>query len=211
MPLPRFRSPGRDDELLVLLEAAGTNVRRATVLLRDCVADYPEHAGLAADLKACEQDGDRITHDIIHRLKVEASSGRLPLDASDGHALASALDDVVDFAEQAVDQMVIYGVEAPMEQADGLAAVLVAAGEQVARAMRCLREGSDASAHLVEIHRLENEGDRLSRDAIGSLFANGIDPMVVIRWKDIFDSLECSVDACETVAHVLEGIALRQG
>ncbi len=63
---------------------------------------------------------------------------------------------------------------------------------------------------LVEIHELENEGDRVSRDAIGSLFATGIDPMVVIRWKDIFDTLEQAIDSCETVAHVLEGIALKR-
>ena len=81
--------------------------------------------------------------------------------------------------------------------------------EQVARALRCLRTGTELAPHLVEIHRLENEGDRLSRDAIASLFVNGIDPMVVIRWKDIFESLEASVDACETVAHVLEGISLK--
>ena len=63
---------------------------------------------------------------------------------------------------------------------------------------------------LVEIHRLENEGDRLSRDAVASLFEGGIDPMVVIRWKDIFDALEAAVDSCEKVAHILEGIALRR-
>ena len=73
-----------------------------------------------------------------------------------------------------------------------------------------MRTGSTCRPYLVEIHRLENEGDRLSRDGVASLFVNGIDPMVVIRWKDIFASLEASVDACEHVAHVLEGISLRR-
>jgi uncharacterized protein len=104
----------------------------------------------------------------------------------------------------------IYRVEATMEHACLLAEVLVAAGTEVARALGALREGAELGAHLVEIHRLENEGDRLSRDATASLFAAGIDPMVVIRWKDIFESLEASVDACEHVAHVLEGIAIRR-
>jgi uncharacterized protein Yka (UPF0111/DUF47 family) len=98
-----------------------------------------------------------------------------------------------------------------MEQATSIAEVLVGAGEQVAQALRCLRSGAEIGPHLVEIHRLENEGDRLSRDAVASLFANGIDPMVVIRWKDIFETLEQSVDACEKVAHVLEGISLKRG
>jgi uncharacterized protein Yka (UPF0111/DUF47 family) len=86
----------------------------------------------------------------------------------------------------------------------------VGAGEQVARALRSLRTGAELAPYLVEIHRLENEGDRISRNAVAALFHDGIDPMVVIRWKDIFESLEASVDACETVAHVLEGITLKR-
>jgi predicted phosphate transport protein (TIGR00153 family) len=159
----------------------------------------------------CEQEGDRITHDIIHRLTA-IRRARVPFELSDGYALATALDDIVDHAEQAGTLLGLYGVEAPMEQAVDFAEVLVAAGEQIANALRCLRTGSEATPHLVEIHRLENEGDRLQRDGVTSLFQDGIDPMVVIRWKDIFESLEAAVDACETVAHILEGIALkRQG
>ena len=157
----------------------------------------------------CEQEGDRITHDIIHRLNGGSSRARRPFAPDDGHVLATALDDVVDFAEQTADHMMIYGIEAPMEQATAMGDVLVGAGEQIANALRTLRTGSAIAPHLVEIHRLENEGDRISRDAIASLFANGIDPMVVIRWKDVFESLEASVDACEKVAHVLEGITLK--
>ena len=97
-----------------------------------------------------------------------------------------------------------------MEQAAQLGDILVDAGEQVARAVGSLRNGAELAPYLVEIHRLENEGDRVSRDAVAALFHNGIDPMVVIRWKDIFEGLEASVDACETVAHVLEGITLKR-
>ena len=79
---------------------------------------------------------------------------------------------------------------------------------EVADALRDAAHRRRPGAHLVEINRLENEGDRIQRDAVASLFANGIDPMVVIRWKDIFDCLEDAVDACETVAHVLEGMSL---
>jgi len=160
-------------------------------------------------LKACELEGDRITHDIIHRL-TGGRRVRAPFDRSDGYALATALDDIVDHSEQAAAQLGLYGVEAPMEQAVELAEVLVGAGEQISRALACLSTDGELAPHLVEIHRLENEGDRLQRDGVASLFAGGIDPMVVIRWKDIFESLEAAVDACETVAHVLEGITLKQ-
>jgi uncharacterized protein Yka (UPF0111/DUF47 family) len=88
--------------------------------------------------------------------------------------------------------------------------VLVGCAEHVAAALRGLRNGGDLGSHLVEIHRLENEGDRLVRAAVASLFANGIDPMMLIRWKDIFDTLEEAVDACESVANVLEGISIKR-
>ena len=202
--------PRRTDTVtLDLLEEAGRNIQRATLLLRDLLAAWPEREELARDLLLCEQEGDRITHDIIHRLNGGSSRARRPFAPDDGHVLATALDDVVDFAEQTADHMMIYGIEAPMEQATAMGDVLVGAGEQIAQALRSLRTGTELAPHLVEIHRLENEGDRISRDAIASLFANGIDPMVVIRWKDVFESLEASVDACEKVAHVLEGITLK--
>jgi predicted phosphate transport protein (TIGR00153 family) len=199
---------GIDPVLMSLVEEAGRNVQRCGLLLHDLLVDYPEHATLAQDLKVCEQEGDRITHDIIHRLA--GARVRAPFTTDDGYALATALDDIVDHAEHAAAQLGLYGVEAPMEQAVEFADVLVGAGEQIAQALRSLRNGAELGPHLVEIHRLENEGDRLQRDGVASLFAGGIDPMVVIRWKDIFESLEAAVDACETVAHVLEGITLKQ-
>ena len=198
-----------DTVLMELVEESGRNVQKCSLLLRDLLVDYPEHSNLARDLKVCEQEGDRITHDIIHRL-AGRHRVRAPFDASDGYALASALDDIVDHSEHTAAQLVLYGVEAPMEQAVEFAEVLVGAAEQIAQALRSLRTGTELGPHLVEIHRLENEGDRLQRDGVASLFAGGIDPMVVIRWKDIFESLEAAVDACEKVAHVLEGITLKQ-
>ena len=195
--------------MLELLEESGRNVERAAILLRDLMVDYPERAELARELLLCEHEGDRIAHDIIHRLKSDDGK-RAPLDPIDGYQLATALDDIVDFAEQTADNMGLFGVEAPMEQASQMGDVLVGAGEQVARALRTLRTGGELAPQLVEIHRLENEGDRISREAVASLFADGIDPMVVIRWKDIFEALESSVDACEKVAHVLEGIQLKR-
>jgi predicted phosphate transport protein (TIGR00153 family) len=203
-----FLRRGVDPLLMSLVEEAGRNVQRSGLLLRDLLVDYPEHATLAQDLKVCEQEGDRITHDIIHRLA--GGRVRAPFAAGDGYALATALDDIVDHSEQAAAQLGLYRVEAPMEQAVEFADVLVCAGEQIGQALRCLRTGTGMGPYLVEIHRLENEGDRLQRDGVASLFAGGIDPMVVIRWKDIFESLEAAVDACESVAHVLEGITLKR-
>ena len=196
-----------DDRVLELLEESGANARRAGDLLRDLLARFPERGELARDILVCEHEGDRIAHDIIHRLG--RSDLRAPYDARDLHALVSALDDIVDFAEQTADSLTIYAVEAPMAQAQEAAEVLARAAAAVEAALTALHEHRDLSTHLVEIHQLENDGDRITRDAIASLFANGIDPIVVIRWKDIFESLEQAIDSCETVAHQLEGITLK--
>ena len=206
MPLRRTRP---DPELLTLFDESGRNVQRAALLLRDLLSDYPEQSGLARDVLLCEQEGDRIVHDILHRL-VQTGTRNSALESADVHALAGALDDIVDYAEEAADQLGLYNVEAPMEQAQAIAEVLVKAAEQVAVSLRGLRNGLDVGPQLVEIHRLENEGDRLQRAAIADLFVTGIDPMIVIRWKDIFDTLESAVDACETVANVLEGMTLKR-
>jgi uncharacterized protein Yka (UPF0111/DUF47 family) len=193
---------------LELFEQAGRNVQRTSVLLRDMLAEFPESAGLARDIYACEQEGDRITHDILSRL-AERGAKRSHMDSADVHALSVALDDIVDFAEEAADQLGRYGVEAPMSQAEEIAGLLVACSEEVAASLHQLRNGMELAPRLVEIHRLENEADQLVRGAVASLFAQGIDPMIVIRWKDVFESLEAAVDACETVANVLEGISLK--
>ena len=198
-----------DTELLTLFEQSGRNVQRASCLLRDLFAEYPEQPELADEVRACEHEGDRIAHEILSRLAARGSRAA-NLEAADVHALTGALDDIVDYAEEAADQLGLYGVEAPMEQAQEMAGVLLETADQVASALRELRDGEELAEELVEIHRLENHADRIVRAAVASLFVNGIDPMMVIRWKDIFETLESAVDACETVANVLEGITLKR-
>lgn len=203
-----FRAPGGDTVLLDLLEQYGTTIQRSTVVLRELVRDYPERTELIAQLVAHEREGDRIAHDIIHRLS--RGLAKEPFEIDDGYRLATALDDIVDDAEAAADMLVVYRVEATTDQANQLAEILVGCGEQLALAIGALRAGRDLSPFLVEIHRLENEADRISRDAIASLFETGVDPLFVIRWKDIYGALENAVDACETAAHHLEGIVLKR-
>ncbi len=210
--MPFLRRQANDPTLVTLVEKAGANILRSGLLLRELLAELPEHVELVDELKSLEQEGDRITHDIIHRLNGGRRRLALPFDAGDGYALATALDDVIDHTEQTAALLHLYGVEAPMEQAVELADVLVGADEQIVKALERLGAGAEPGPYLVEIHRLENEGDKILRDGVASLFAGGAaDPMVVIRWKDIFESLEAAVDACETVAHVIEGIMLKRG
>ena len=202
----RFSLAPRDREFFDLFEEAGGNILRAAALLEEMLDDYPERNELAREILICEQDGDRITHDLIQRLN---HSFVTPIDREDIHELASKLDDVVDLTEEVADYLGLYKIEAPMVQAQQLAKVLHACARQIAEAMPRLRGFKDMSHYTVEINRLENDGDRICREAIASLFDNGIDPMVVIRWKDLFERLEEAIDACEHVANILEGIVIK--
>ncbi len=189
-----------------LFEKAGQNIVRAADLLDQLLSTYPDGKELAQEIRACEHEGDRITHDIIDRLNHTFVT---PIDREDILSLASALDDIVDYTEEVADFLGLYRIEAPMDQSIKLARVLKAAARQIAEAIPRLRGFRDMSNYTVEINRLENEGDRISREAIASLFDGGIDPMVVIRWKDLFERLESAIDAAEHVAYILEGIVIK--
>ena len=167
---------------------------------------WPESAELAREILLVEQEGDRITHDISQRT---SSTFVTPIDAEDIYNLAGKVDDIVDHIEEAADFMGLYGIEAPMEQAQRLAHILLQASRQIAEAMPRLRNFKDLDHYTIEIHRLENDGDRLFREAFASLFAGGSDPMVVIRWRDIFLRLERAIDATEDAATVVETIATK--
>src|SRR6267378_2527604 len=195
-----------DRQFFDLFEEAAGNIVRAADMLDQMLGSYPERADLARDILICEQDGDRITHDIIRRLNQTFVT---PIDREDILQLASALDDIVDYTEEVADYLGLYKIEAPMDQAIKLAHVLLQASRQVADAIPRLRGFRDISHYTVEINRLENEGDRITREAVASLFDNGIDPMVVIRWKDLFERLEAAIDATERVANILEGIVIK--
>src|SRR4051812_18486675 len=170
------------------------------------LSTWPDRKELARDILVCEQEGDRITHDIIHRLNATFVT---PIDREDILALASAFDDIVDYTEEVADYLGLYKIEAPMSQAQVLARILLDATRQLAEAIPRLRGFKDISHYTVEVNRLENDGDRVVREAIASLFDNGIDPMVVIRWKDIFERLESAIDATEHTANILEGIVIK--
>jgi predicted phosphate transport protein (TIGR00153 family) len=196
----------RDRIYFELFEEAGNNILQAADLLDRMLRNFPDSKLLARDILICEQEGDRITHDIIDRLNHTFVT---PIDREDILALASALDDIVDYTEEVADYLGLYKIEAPMDQAIKLAHVLLSAARQIADAIPRLRGFRDISHYTVEINRLENEGDRITREAVASLFDGGIDPMVVIRWKDLFERLEAAIDATERVANILEGIVIK--
>ncbi len=197
---------GSDREFFDLFERAGANIVRAADLLDEMLARYPESQGLARDILDLEHENDQVTHDVIKRLN---QSFVTPIDREDVMQLSSALDDIVDYIEEVADYLGLYKIEAPMAQAQRLAGVLREATRQIAGAIPLIRGFKDINPQMIEVHRLENEGDRITREAIASLFETGIDPMVVIRWKDIFERLENAIDSTERAAFILEGIVIK--
>jgi predicted phosphate transport protein (TIGR00153 family) len=195
-----------DRQFFDLFEEAAQNILRGADLLDQMLAGWPEKANLARELLIAEQDGDRITHDIVQRLNQTFVT---PIDREDILELASGLDDVLDMAEEVGDFLGLYKIEAPMSQAQRMAHILLQSCRQIAEAMPRLRKFDDISHYTVEIHRLENDGDRVVREALASLFEEGIDPMVVIRWKDIYERLEQAIDATERVANILQNIVIK--
>jgi hypothetical protein len=202
----RFSLVPKDRVFFDLFVEAGQNTLRTAKLLRDMLQQWPDDTGLGRDILKAEQEGDRITHDIIQRLN---STFVTPIDREDIYGLATQLDDIVDDIEETADFLGLYKIEAPMDQALAMAEVLVKACEQLYGALQNLRGFKNLDHYWIEIHRLENDGDRIVRDAVAALFADRIDPMVVIRWKDIFEVLERAIDSTETAAHILEGIAIK--
>ncbi|HWM63977.1 MAG TPA: DUF47 family protein [Solirubrobacterales bacterium] len=204
--MARFSLLPRDRTFFDLFIEAGQNTLQASRLLDEMMGTWPDSKDLGREILKAEQEGDRITHDIIRRLNTTFVT---PIDREDIYALATQMDDIVDYTEEAADFLGLYGIEAPMEQAQALTKVLVAACDQLAQGLDHLRDFKGLEKYWIEIHRLENEGDRISRDAVASLFSNGIDPMVVIRWKDMFAVLENAIDATETAAQIIEGIVIK--
>jgi uncharacterized protein len=196
----------KEREFFDLFEEAGANIRRAAEQFDRMLEAWPDQRELQRELVVCEQEGDRITHDIIQRLNQTFVT---PFDREDIYALASGLDDIVDFIEECADYLGLYRIEAPMVQAQQLASILNQSCRAVSEAIPRLRTFRDMHHYTVEINRLENDGDRIVREAIASLFERGIDPMMVIRWKDVYDRLEDAIDATEKVAHILEGIVIK--
>ncbi len=187
-------------------ESSAQNMVTAADLLEEMLGDFPARGDLAQEILECEHEGDRITHDLERLLNTTFVT---PMDRNDILELTSSIDDVVDFTEEVADFLGLYQVPAVRPDARQLAAVLAAACRQLALAIVGLRSVADVSEHVVEVHRLENEGDRIFRAAVAALFSSGADTLDIVRWKDVLERLENAVDATERAASIIEGVVLK--
>jgi len=194
-------------EFYDLFERAGKNALDAARSAEQRFREYPNSSVTQADVKAIETAGDAITHDLVQLLNTQYVT---PFDREDIYQLATAIDDVVDHIDEATGLLDLYGIEQPTRAALEQATIIVAAVEHLSEALSKLKGLKGVQQALVEVKRKEDEGDRIVRDAIGALFHDErIDPLVVIRWKDIHEALEDALDACETAANVLGNIVVK--
>jgi predicted phosphate transport protein (TIGR00153 family) len=194
-------------EFFDLFNQAAANAVEISQKLTDLLNDFPENQDARMrDIKELEHLGDRLTHelvDLINRTFVT------PFDRDDMYRLAGVLDDICDHVDDSAEKITLYGVREVRPQARRQAEVIQRAAGKLSEAIARLEGFKDSKRQLIELRELEDEGDRIAREAIAELFSGGVDAIELIRWKDIHEQLEEAVDACENAADVLEAILVK--
>jgi hypothetical protein len=202
----RLRLIPREERFFDMFVEDAANVLKGARVLEAMLRTYEQPEQQAAELREIEHDGDEISHGIGKRLNTTFVT---PFDREDIHALISGLDDVLDLVEECADTFILYGIERPTPAAIEQAGIIVKQCERIHEALTKLRTFRGLSNYWIEIHRLENEGDRVSRAAVAGLFSNGQDAVDIIKWKDVYGLLEDCIDTCEDVADIIEKIAIK--
>jgi len=188
-------------------ERQSEHILRAADLLKQLTNDFRDARAKAFAIKEVEHQGDLVTHEIVKKLNTTFIT---PLDREDIHDLATRLDDVLDYIEAAAERLVVYRIKEPTSACRAMAEVIVATAAATDRTIRCLRTMDPGfHEHAVEVNRLENSADNLLRDSLAALFDEQGDPIEVIKWKEIYETMEIVTDRCEDVANVIEGIILK--
>jgi uncharacterized protein len=196
----------REEKFFDLFIEDAQNVLAGARLLDELFRSYDQRERIASQLRDLEHRGDTISHDIGQKLETTFIT---PFDREDIQELISRLDDVIDFIEEVGDTCILYKIDEPTPPVIAQAEIVVKQTEEIVRALEKLRGFKGLAPHWIEIHRLENEGDRVARQAIADLFTNGTDPIEIIKWKDMYGLLEDTIDSCEDVANVIERIVVK--
>jgi uncharacterized protein len=197
----------RETAFFEMFQKAAHNMIEGSRLLKDMMENFHDPVEQARCIKDVEHIGDGITHDIARKLNQTFIT---PIDREDIHALASALDDILDIVEAIADRFVVFKLVKPAEPAIKLANILYQSAVAVGKGIdRLGKPHADVNECCVLVNSLENEADRVTRDAISSLFEQEKDPIAVIKWKEIYENFEEGTDRCEDVANILERIALK--
>jgi len=202
-----FRLLPRDENFFDLFEQQAGLIVSASRVLEELTLDYPSAQAKVQQIRDIEHAGDAVTHEVVRRLNTTFVT---PIDREDIYALASRLDDVLDLIDAVADRLLIYKIKNPTDGCLAMAKIIVKTTEETDRAVRCLRTLSPLyQKHSIEVNRLENEADRLLRDELAALFEGGTDAIEVIKWKELYETMEAVTDRCEDVLNVIEGITLK--
>jgi uncharacterized protein len=194
-------------EFFELYNRAAENVVAIAAALVELLAHHPDDADRRTrDIEDFEHEGDRLTHEIVDLLNRTFVT---PFDRDDMYRLAGALDDICDHVDESTGKIIGYGVQEVREVAREQASVIHRSAVTLSEAIARLEGFKDSRRQLIELRELEDEGDRLEREAISELFSGYVDPVSLVRWKDIHEQLEEAVDACENAADVLEAILVK--
>lgn len=196
----------KNREFFRLLERASDNAVDIAGRLLHLLEDFPSNNAQLRDIKELEHEGDRLTREVVDLLNRTFVT---PFDRDDIYLLATAIDDVCDHVDEAAGNIAGYGVEQIRPKATEQAQVILRSAQKLHEAVQRLEGFKDSSSQLHALRDLEDEGDRLNREAVSELFSSGEDPIGIIRWKDIHEQLEEAVDACENAADVLEAILVK--
>jgi len=198
----------REIDFFEIFDRAALNVTKAATLLVSLMENFDNIEARAKEIYEVEQDGDMLTHDIMKKLNKTFVT---PIDREDLHALASSLDDVLDLIWASVDRISVFKLKEPTKEAVTMSKDLLTTAEVIHKTIKKLKEKnySHVQEYCIEINRLENRIDRGFRDALGRLFEDFTDPILIIKWKEIYEHLEDASDKCEDVANVLESIVLK--
>ena len=202
-----FRLFPREEKFFDLFEQQAAHIVSASHVLEELTLEYGSAKAKAEQIKDLEHAGDTVTHEIVRRLNTTFVT---PIDREDIYALACRLDDVLDLIDAVADRLLLYKIDTPTEGCIAMAKIIVKTAEETGRAVHCLRTLSPFyHKHAVEVNRLENEADRLLRDQLAALFEGSKDAIDVIKWKELYETMEAVTDRCEDVVNVIEGIVLK--
>jgi predicted phosphate transport protein (TIGR00153 family) len=205
--MARLRLTPQNREFYELYSRASANTVEIARLLVELLERFPAGNGdLITRIKEREHEGDHLTHEVVDLLNRTFVT---PFDRDDMYRLAGAIDDICDHVDEAAGNLATYGIEQVPEKAVEQARVIHQAARNLDSAVQRLEGFKDSQPQLIELRRLEDEGDRLVRDAVGELFNTEPDPIAIIRWKDIHERLEDACDALENAADVLEAILVK--
>ena len=197
----------KEHDYFRLFSDLAANLDEAAKLLVEFMDDFGNARSLAAAILEHEHVGDKILHDIVKRLN---KSFITPIDREDIYDLVATMDEVLDNIEEAVDSMILYRVKEPTEFARRQARVIAEAATVLHRLIDDLERRTDLMERIISVNSLENEGDRIEREAIAAMFDDDeMDVRDIIKWKDIYATLEAAIDECEHVANVIESIVLK--